>query len=120
MTRKIANGERPSRPPNTEKLEISNELWTAIQSLWVHEADHRTPLSTFVGLLERANPDIALLEELMEFDGSSEEHIKNLHLVFEYEENTLLGMREYESLVLMGVFNRVGITVPPAAPRPLF
>ena len=118
--KKIADGERPSRPPETMKLGLSDELWAVIGSLWAHEAGDRPPLSTFVDLLERANPDIALLEELMEFDGSSEEHIKNLYLVFEYEENTLLGMREYESLVLMGVFNRVGITVPPAAPRPLF
>ena len=120
VTRKIANGKRPSRPRNVQKLRISDELWAGIKSLWAHEAVDRPPLSTFVGLLERANPDITLLEELMEFDVGSEDHIKMLRSVFDYGENELLGMREYESLILIEVFDRVGFTVLPAIDLPQF
>ena len=88
--------------------------------MWAHEAVDRPPLSTFVGLLERANPDITLLEELMEFDVGSEDHIKMLRSVFDYGENELLGMREYESLILIEVFDRVGFTVLPAIDLPQF
>ena len=87
VMRNIANGKRPSRPPNTQKLGIPDELWVAIESLWVHEADDRPPLSSFVDVLERANPDVALLEELRELDASSKEHIQILRSVFDYGEN---------------------------------
>ena len=116
VTEKIADGERPSRPPKTTKLGLSDELWAAIQSLWAHDASKRPPLSTLVDLLEGANPEIALFEGLRKFEADSEEHIKNLQRVFDYGDNALLGMREEESLVLIEVFDRVGFTVPHAAP----
>ena len=108
VTRKIAEGERPPRPPKTAKLGLSDELWGVVQSLWAHEAGDRPPLSTLVDLLERANPEIALLEELKEFDANSEDDVTKLRYMFDYADNALLGMREEESLVLIEVFDRVG------------
>ena len=67
----------------------------------------------FVDFLKKATPDIAMLEELAEFDANSEEHIGKLHRMFEYRDNTLLGMRENETLVVIEVFDRV-------SPRYLF
>ena len=107
VTRKIAEGERPPRPPKTTKLGLSDELWAVIQSSWAHEAGDRPPLSTLVDLLERDNPEVALLEELKEFDANSEDDVTKLRYMFDYADNALLGMREEESLVLIEVFDRV-------------
>ena len=107
----IARGKRPLRPSQTSNLGLSGELWAAIESLWAHQAGDRLPLSTFIDLLERAIPDITLLEELMEFDVNSGGHMKKLEYIFNFGDITLLGMREYESLVLVEVFDRVGFTV---------
>ena len=119
VTRKIANGKRPSRPLGTRKLSIPDELWAAIESLWAHEAGDRPPLSSFVDVLERANPDISLLEQLMGSD-NPRENIQTVRSLFDYGENALLGMRECESLILIEVFDRVGYTVLHAALLPQF
>lgn len=107
VTKKIADGERPPQPPKTTRLGLSDELWASIGSLWAHEADHRPPVSTFVDLLERVNPDIDSLEELTSFDPDSEEHLTKLQSIIRHRDNTLFGMRESESLVLIKVFDRV-------------
>lgn len=76
---------------------------------WRHQVTHRPSSSTFVKLLEGANPDIATLEELTGFDENSEQHTNQLHLIFGYKDNTLFGMRENETLVLIEVFDKVGV-----------
>ena len=98
---------RPSRPQKGKNLGLSDELWELIQSSLAHEAERRPPVSTFV--LEKATPDIAVLKELIEFNANSEEHVQKLHHMFEYEDNTLLGMREEETLVVIEVFDRVSL-----------
>lgn len=108
VIRKIAGGERPPRPPKSTRLGLSDELWAVIQASWRHELAERSALSTFVDLLERANPDIATLEELTGFDENSDDHLAKLHTIFGYSNNTLFGMREKETLVLVEVFDRVG------------
>jgi len=100
-------GERPLRPPKTTRLGLSDELWAVIQSSLVSEVEERPTVSVFVDLLETANPDIALLEELTEFDATSEEHVRNLRYMLGYGDNTLLGMRAKEVLVVIEIFDRV-------------
>jgi len=104
---RIKGGERPSRPPNTTRLGLSGGLWVVIQSLLVHEAEKRPPVSAFVEWLDAANPSIAALEDLTKFDPNSEGDIRNLRHMFRHRDNTLFGMREKETLVVIEVFNRV-------------
>lgn len=111
VTKKITDGERPPRPPKTTRLGLSDELWAMIQSSWASKAEDRPSASAFVELLERANPDMTLLEELENFDANSDDHLAKLEYVFGYGENTLLGMREDETLVLIEVFDRVGFSM---------
>ncbi|KAF9789359.1 kinase-like domain-containing protein [Thelephora terrestris] len=116
VTKKLVDGERPPRPPKASKLGLSNELWAAVQSLWAQEPGDRPPLDTFVDLLERVNPDMGLLEELKEFDANSDEHIAKLDYMLQYGDNALFGMREDESLVLIELFDRVGLHSTPSPP----
>ena len=111
VMRRIVKGVRPSRPQKGKKLGLSDELWKLIQSSLVHEAERRPPVSTFVDYLEKATPEIAVLKELVEFDASSEEHIQKLRHMFEYENNTLLGMREEETLAVIEVFDQASLFV---------
>ena len=68
-----------------------------------------TPKSNaFVGLLERAGPDMAMLEELMRFDANSDQHVAELRYMFGYEDNALLGLRESNTFVFIEVFYQVG------------
>ena len=106
---RVTDGERPQRPQESTTLGLSDELWAVIQSSWSHEVVDRPSLSTIVDLLERANPAIAMLEELTRFEENSDEHINKLRTIFGYRDNTLLGMRENETRVLIEVFDKVGI-----------
>ena len=105
--KKIIDGERPLRPTKGKKLGLSDELWEIIQSSLAHRVEERPSVPKFVDFLKKATPDIAMLEELAEFDANSEEHIGKLYRMFEYRDNTLLGMRENETLVVIEVFDRV-------------
>ena len=107
VAEKIIDGERPPRPPKGKKLGLSDEFWGIIRSSLARKAEERPLVSTFVSFLEKATPDIAVLKELVEFDANSEEHVKKLHSMFEYGDNTLLGMREEETLIVIEVFDRV-------------
>jgi len=107
--KKIIDGERPQRPPKAKKLGLSDDLWEAVQSSWVHEAGNRPQVSTFLDILEEVTPDMAALKELTEFDANSEEHVQELRRMFGYDDNTLLGMREEEALVVIEVFDRVNL-----------
>jgi hypothetical protein len=107
VMQKITDGKRPRRPPKGKKLGLSDEFWRVIQSSLAHEVEKRPPVKTFVELLEKATPNITVLEELTEFDANSEDDIQKLHHMFGYEDNTLLGMRENETLVVVEVFDRV-------------
>jgi len=113
VIKRIIEGDRPSRPLKGKKLGLSDELWELVQSSWVPEAEERTLLSAFVDLLKKATPDITVLKELTEFDVTSEEDIQKLCHIFDYEDNTLLGMREEDTLVLIEVFDRVSLHSPP-------
>ena len=104
---KIVGGKRPSRPPTGTELGLSDELWGIIQASWVQEVEKRPSVSAFVDFLEKATPDIAALKELTGFDANSQGDIKKLRRVFEYGDNTLLGMREKESLIVIEVFDQV-------------
>ncbi|KAF9647764.1 kinase-like protein [Thelephora ganbajun] len=105
--KKIMDGERPLRPQKTTRLGLSDEFWEVIQSSWAHGMEQRPPVETFVEFLEKATPNIAVLEELTEFDATSTEHVQKFSYMFEYGDNTLLGMREDETLTLIEVFDRV-------------
>jgi len=105
--KKIIDGERPPRPPKGKKLGLSDDLWEVVQSSWAHKAEERPPVSTFLDVLEEVTPDIAALKELTGFDANSEEHVQELRRMFGYGDNTLLGMREEEALVVIEVFDRV-------------
>ena len=107
VIKKIISGERPLRPSGGEDYGLSDELWEVVLSSLAHDAEKRPPVSAFVGFLENATPDIAVLKELAEFDANSEEHIQKIRRMFEYGDNTLLGMREEEILVVIEVFDRV-------------
>jgi len=109
VTKMITDGERLPRPPGGKKLGLSDELWEVIQSSLAHKAEERPPVSTFVDFLEHVTPDIAILEGLTEFDANSEEHVQELRRMFEYADNTLLGMREEETLIVVEVFDRVNL-----------
>ena len=107
VMKKTMDGERPSRPQKTTRLGLSDELWAVVQSSLAFKAEDRPPVSAFVDLLERAIPDMVMLEELTQFDANSDQHVEDLRYVFGYGDNTLLGMRESETLVLIEVFDRV-------------
>ncbi|KAF9641932.1 kinase-like protein [Thelephora ganbajun] len=107
VTKRIMDGERPPRPQKTTRLGLSDEFWEVIQCSWAHKIEQRPLVETFVGFLEKATPEIAVLKELTEFDATSTEHIQKFSCMFEYGDNTLLGMREDETLILIEVFDRV-------------
>lgn len=111
IEKKIRGGERPSRPPEAAEFGLSDELWATTQSSLVCEVEKRPPASAFVKRLEAANPSIGVLKELAKFDASSEVDIQKLQHVFRYGDNTLLGMREEESLVVIEVFDRVILVI---------
>jgi len=113
---KIKEGERPSRPPEAAGLGLSDELWAAIQSSLVCEVEKRPPASAYVKRLEAANPNIAVLKELTKFDANSEVNIQKLRHMFRHGDNTLLGMREEESLVVIEVFDRVNLVARHLSP----
>ena len=106
---KIITGKRPSRPPKGRELGLSDELWGVIESSLAHKVEKRPSVSTFVDSLEKATPDIAALKGLTEFDASSQGHVQKLRHVFEYGDNTLLGMREKETLTVIEIFDRVSL-----------
>ena len=112
----IVDGERPQRPPKGKKLGLSDEFWEIIQFSLAHETNKRPPVETFVEFLEKVTPNMAMLEELTKFDANSEDDIQKLRNVFEYEDNTLFGMREDKALVVIEVFDRVGFLVRPSVP----
>jgi serine/threonine protein kinase len=107
IMKKITDGERPPRPPEGKNLGLSDEFWKVIQSSLAHEVEKRPPVETFVVLLEKATPNITVLEELTNFDANSEDDIQKLRHMFGYGDNTLLGMRENETLAVVEVFDRV-------------
>ena len=109
VMKRTIDGELPPRPPKGKELGFSDGLWELIQSSLAHEADRRPLVSTFVDFLEKATPNIAVLEDLAGFNANSKEHIQKLHRMFEYGDNTLLGMREKETLAVMEVFDRVSL-----------
>ena len=111
VMKKVIDGERPLRPKKGKKLGLSDELWELIQSSLAHEVEKRPSASAFVDSLEKAIPGIAVLKELAEFNADSEEHVQKLRHMFEYEENTLFGMREEESLAVIEVLDRVNLLV---------
>ena len=88
----IIDGEQPPRPTERKKLGLLDELWGIIQSSLAHRVEERPSVPKFVNFLKKVTPDIAMLEELTEFDTNSEEHIGKLHHMFEYRDNILLGM----------------------------
>jgi len=107
IMKKIVVGERPSRPSGGKDCGLSDELWEVILSSLTPEAEKRPSASEFVRFLEKATPDIAVLEELTEFDANSAGHIQKIRHMFNYGDNTLLGMRKEETLVVIEVFDRV-------------
>ena len=111
VMKKILDGERPPRPPKGKRLGLSDDLWEVVQSSSAHDVEERPPVSTFLDILEEITPDITALKELAEFDANSEEHIQELHRMFGYDDNTLLGMREEETLAVIEVFDRVNLLV---------
>ena len=106
--RRIIDGERPPRPPKGGKLGLSDELWEIIRSSLTHE-EERPSVSTFVDHLEKATPDIAMLKGLANFDANSEDDVQELRHIFEYGDNTLLGMRGNETLVVIEVLDQVDL-----------
>lgn len=106
VIKKIIDGDRPSRPSGGEELGLSDELWGIIQSSWARQAKKRVPVFKFIDFLKRATPDLAVLEELTEFDANSEDDIREVRRMFGYGDNTLLGMRAEETLVLIEVFDQ--------------
>ena len=112
VMKRIIDDERPQRPPKGKRLGLSDDFWEVIQSSLTREVKNRPSASILVDFLAKATPDIALLEELTEFDTNSEEHIRKLRHIFELKHNTLLGMREEETLALIEVFDRVGLPAP--------
>jgi len=113
----IIDGQRPQRPPKGKKLGLSDEFWEIIRSSLAQEVERRPPVKTFLEFLENATPDIAVLKELAEFNANSEDDIQQLRYMFEYGDNTLLGMREDEALILIEVFDRVGFFIRHLAPH---
>ena len=111
VVKKLIDGERPQRPPKGKKLGLSDKLWEIIRSSLALEAEERPPVRTFVEYLEKATPDMAVLNKLMQFDANSEDDIRELRSVFECGDNTLFGMRVDEALVAIEVFDRVGSLV---------
>ena len=120
VMKKILDGERPLRPPKGNKLGLSDELWRIIESSLAQGVEERPSVSAFVDFLQGATPDIAVLEELTEFYADSEEHVQELHYMLGYGDNTLLGMRVEETLVVIEVFDRVNLPPPPLTPLERF
>ena len=106
---RIVNGERPSRPPEGKKLRLSDGLWELVRTSWAHKVEERPSVSTFIDFLEKIIRDIAVLKELTELDANSEDDIHKLRRVFGYGDNTFLGIRESETLVVIEVFDRVSL-----------
>ena len=50
--------------------------------------------------------------ELTKFNANSEEHVQELRCMFGHTDNTLLGMREEETLIVIEVFDRVDLLLP--------
>ena len=109
VMKSITDGERPSKPSKGKKLGLSNAFWELVQSSWAHEAEKRPQVDAFVEFLEQANPSLAMLEELAEFDANSEDDVQKLRHVFAYRDSTLFGMRENEALAVVEVFDRVSL-----------
>ena len=109
VMKRIVDGMRPSRPQKGRKLGLSDGLWELIRTSLAHEAEERPSVSTFVDFLEKIIRDIAALKELTELDANSEDDIQKLRRVFGYGDNTFLGMRESETLVVIEVFDRVSL-----------
>ena len=109
VMKRTIDGELPPRPPKGKDLGLSDGLWELIRSSLTREVGGRPLVSTFVDFLEGATPNIAVLEDLTGFDANSEEHIQKLQHMFEYGDNTLLGMRENETLALIEVFDHVNL-----------
>ena len=107
----IINGKRPPRPREGKELGLSDGLWEFIQLLLAHEAEERPSVSTFADFLEKTIRDFAVLTELTELDANSEEDIQKLRRLFGYGDDTFLGMRESETLVVVEVFDRVSLLV---------
>ena len=107
VTKSITDGERPPKPSKGKKLGLSNAFWELVQSSWACEAEKRPQVDAFVKFLEQANPSLAMLEELAEFDANFEDDVQKLRRVFAYGDNTLFGMRENETLAVVEVFDRV-------------
>jgi len=110
VIKRIIDGERPLRPLRGKEFGLSNELWELVRSSWVHEEEERPSVSAFVDFLKQATPDIAVLKELTEFDATSEEDIQKLCHILGYEDNTLLGMREENTLILIEVLDQVSFS----------
>jgi len=51
---KIIRGERPTRPKDTTKLGLTDDLWELIQSAWAQDAEHRPPVEKIIDFLLRA------------------------------------------------------------------
>ena len=111
VMKRITDGKRPSRPPKGKELGLSDLLWEIVQSSLASEVAERPPVSTFVDFFEKASPSISTFEELAQFDAHSEDDIKKFRCMFEYGDNTLLGMRENETLVVIEVFDRVSLLI---------
>ena len=109
VTKKIIYGEQPPKPRGVKKLGLSNEFWKVIQSSLAHEVEKRPSAPIFADFLKKATPNITVLEELTGFDAKSEKHKQKLRHVFDYGNNTLLGMREEETLTLVEIFDRVSL-----------
>ena len=109
VMKRIINGEKPQRPLEGGRLGLSDEFWEVIQSSLAREVKKRPSASTFVGSLEKAIPDIAVLKELTKFDANSEGHIRKLCHILQLEDNTLSGMRVEETLTLIEVFDQVSL-----------
>ena len=102
-------GQRPLRPPKGTELGLSDELWGIVQSSLAHEVEKRPSVSIFIDFLEKVTPDIAALKELTGFNANSQGDIQKLRRVFEYGDNTLLGMRGNETLVVIEVLDQVDL-----------
>jgi len=113
---KIKEGQGPLRPPESTGLGPSDEIWVVIQSSLVREVEKRPPASAFVEWFEAANPSTAVLKELTKFDANSEDDIQKLRRMLGYGDNTLLGMREEESLVVIEVFDQVDLIMSRLSP----
>ena len=109
VMKKILDGERPPRPKKGKKLGLSDEFWRIVEYSLAQRAEERPSVSAFVDFLEGATPDITVLEELTKFDAESGEHVQELRHMLGYGDNTLLGMQETETIVVIEVFDQVNL-----------